>query len=716
MIQKEKWKPYFLFTILVFALYGNTLGHSYTGDDAVYITSNKFTQQGIKGIPDLCRYDMNYGLLLSKDAGLTVDKFNEMMNAFGNDGGNRRFRPLSYITFALEVTFFGKEITAPNTNNQVRYKGNPPVSHFINILLYLCSAFLFFSILCVLISKKNSSLEEGSGMSPSEHEKWYFSFPLIVTLLYLCHPIHTEIVANVKSRAEIMALLGALGALWFTLKYVDTHKYRTLLFSGLCLFGGLLSKENTIIFLAIIPLTLYYFTDSNLRKIMISIAPLLVAIVVFFLLRIRVLGWSFTAEIFPDIMNEPFVFATTGDMLATISVTLLHYVRLLIFPYTLTYDYSARHIEIVGWSNPFALFSLLFYVSIGLYAVYGMIKKKDVFSYAIWLYLIPLSVVSNLFYRMGTLMNERFIYFSSLGFAMLTGWVIYKYIPKVPSLNWHTKRVAMGILTFVLCLYAAKTISRNRVWKDNFTLFTTDVKTSKNGAMANNHAGMVYMLKAMNPDDSDEAQRRNEYCEKATQYLLHAIQIDTLYLAAHESLGYLYLNCHRDVAQAIHYFTKLHQLQAQRINAKIFYHVEALNIIPALLQANQITSTPEAIIQSLDELLNVRPDIGEAWYVRGIIYGQCLNNIDMALLNFERALYMDFHKTEDFYVNIGVAYAKAEYYARSLQCLLKAEELGGNNPITYFNLGVIYQKLGESEKAEFYFQKGKSLTRTSSAQ
>jgi len=688
MIKKEKLKPYFLFTILVFALYGNTLNHSYAGDDAVYITSNKFTQQGIKGIPDLCRYDMNYGMLLSFDKGLTVDKFNELMSVIGNDGGNRRFRPLSYITFALEVEFFGKEIIVPNTNNQVRFKGNAFVSHLVNILLYLFSACLLFSILNYLTPAKKS-----------------FSFPLIVTLLYICHPIHTEIVANVKSRAEIMALLGALGALWFTLKYIDTNKYRTLLFSGLCLFAGLLSKENTIIFLAIIPLTLYYFTDSSRRQLMISIVPLLVAIVVFFMIRIRIFGWAFTSEIYPDILNEPFVFATTGEMLATIFVTLLHYVRLLIFPHPLTYDYSARHFEITGWSNPVALFSLLLYVSLGLYAVYGMIKKKDVISYSIWLYLIPLSVVSNIFYRMGTLMNERFIYFSSLGFAMLTGWIIYKCIPKNPSLCRRSKWLTIAVLALVLGLYSAKTISRNRVWKDNFTLITTDVKTSKNGAMANNHAGHSYLMKARYPDNSDEARQKNEYCEKATQYLLHAVQLDTQYIAAHENLGYLYLNCHRDVALSIHYFTKLYQLQAQRINAKIDFHVDALNVIPALLNENQITSTPEAIIQSLDDLLNVRPDIGEAWYVRGVIYGQRLNNIEMAIMNFERALSMDFHKTEEFYVNIGVAYAKAENYSKSIQYLLKAEELGGNAPIIYYNLGVIYHRLGDSDKSDFYIRK-----------
>ena len=686
---KEKWWPYIIFGILTFVLYGNTLNHSYVGDDAVYITENKFTQQGIRGIPGICSYDMNFGVLLSYNEGMTVDEFNAMMSAFANDGGNRRFRPLSYITFALEVEFFGKEITVPNSNNGKRFIGNAFVSHLNNILLYLLSACLLFLILSHLFP-------------PDNDKKWYCTFPFIVVLLYLFHPVHTEVAANVKSRAEIMALLGSLGALWFTLKYADSNQKRNLVLSGICLFGAILSKENAATFLAIIPLTLYYFTDINRRKLFIALVPLLAALVVFFIIRTIILGWPQISDIYPDIMNEPFVFATKSDTIATIFVTLIQYVRLLLFPHPLTWDYSACYIEIAGWSNPLALFSLLFYLSIGMYAVYGLIKKKDVFSYAIWFYLIPLSVVCNLFYRMGTLMNERFIYFSSVGFAIGIGRLIYNYIPK-------SKRIAGIILIIMFGLYAAKTITRNRVWKDNFTLFTTDVKTSKNAAMANNHAGHACFLRAISPDTEDEARRKNEYCEKASFYLHNAIRIDTQYVAAHENLGYLYLYCNRDATQALHYFTKLYQLQSRRISTKVDFHVDAINMIPSLLAENKIISSPEALIQSLDELLDIRPDIGEAWYVRGVVYGQLLNNIDMALTNFEKALYMNFPKTDEFYVNMGVAYAKSGNYPNAIQYFLKAMESGSSAPIIYFNLGVIYQKLGDREKADFYIRKWKEM-------
>ncbi|MBK8044182.1 MAG: hypothetical protein IPK21_16950 [Haliscomenobacter sp.] len=44
-----------------FLLYANTLGHEYAQDDAIVITDNMFTAQGIKGIPGILQYDTFYG-------------------------------------------------------------------------------------------------------------------------------------------------------------------------------------------------------------------------------------------------------------------------------------------------------------------------------------------------------------------------------------------------------------------------------------------------------------------------------------------------------------------------------------------------------------------------------------------------------------------------------------------------------------------------------
>jgi hypothetical protein len=52
----------------------------------------------------------------------------------------------------------------------------------------------------------------------SERKRYWV---LIAALIYAAHPIHTEAVANIKGRDEIMSMLGSVFALYFTLKFID---------------------------------------------------------------------------------------------------------------------------------------------------------------------------------------------------------------------------------------------------------------------------------------------------------------------------------------------------------------------------------------------------------------------------------------------------------------------------------------------------------------
>ena len=76
--------------ILTFILYGNTLNHFYALDDVMVITNNRFTQQGIKGIPEIFKYDSFVGDFLSLYDDITADQLNKKL-AY-NVGG--RYRPL----------------------------------------------------------------------------------------------------------------------------------------------------------------------------------------------------------------------------------------------------------------------------------------------------------------------------------------------------------------------------------------------------------------------------------------------------------------------------------------------------------------------------------------------------------------------------------------------------------------------------------------------
>ena len=110
----------------------------------------------------------------------------------------------------------------------------------------------------------------------------------------------------------------------------------------------------------------------------------------------------------------------------------------------------------------------------------GVIKKK-MYGFALAFYWICFSIVSNLVFNVGTFMNERFLYFSSLGFCLLASWSIWKLIGITKIKTFSKKQYAYSLFIIVICgLFGFKTFNRNYAWKDNKTLFETDVKVSSN--------------------------------------------------------------------------------------------------------------------------------------------------------------------------------------------------------------------------------------------
>jgi len=81
-------------------------------------------------------------------------------------------------------------------------------------------------------------------------------------------------------------------------------------------------------------------------------------------------------------------------------------------------------------------------------------------------------------FQVGSLFNERFLYMSSVGFCLLVAYLLVRAKDKFNL----SMRTVIAILSIVLFLYSAKTISRNRVWVDSPTLFLTDAKTTPNSA------------------------------------------------------------------------------------------------------------------------------------------------------------------------------------------------------------------------------------------
>ncbi|MFP4664711.1 MAG: glycosyltransferase family 39 protein [Bacteroidales bacterium] len=191
------------FLILALILYGQSVNNGYNIDDNYVVEEHEQVQKGIKGIPEI----------------FTSRYHQEREQYFG-------YRPLTIAVYAIEYQIFGN---------------NPSVFHLLNVLWYAVLLIVLFRLLQILMPGHNS---------------WFF---LILLSIFAAHPIHSEVVLSLKNREEIFCfLLSALAWISFV-RYYDIRKWWHLI-SGLVLLAlAFLAKETAVIFVAIIPLSLYYF-------------------------------------------------------------------------------------------------------------------------------------------------------------------------------------------------------------------------------------------------------------------------------------------------------------------------------------------------------------------------------------------------------------------------------------------------------------------------
>lgn len=692
--------PIIILAVVSLALYINTLRNDYALDDSMVLIRNSFTQQGVSGIGDIFKYDTFTGFWVFNDSTRTVEQIVKEKKLLA--GG--RYRPLSLATFALEIELFGKDFY--DENEVYVGQGCPAINHAMNAIYYALTVVLLYLILVRLFPRKNDS--------------WWFSIPFIAALLFAFHPIHTEVVANVKGRDEILTLLGSLAALWWSIKYIDSKKMYYLILSGLALLCGLFSKENAIVFLAIVPLTLYYFTNAKWKEIGKVMIPLAVASVAFLAVRGMVLGWEHTEQT-KELMNDPFINMNFSERYGTIFVTLLMYIKLLFVPHPLTYDYYPWQIPKTELSDGLALLSLAIYLALGIYAIYGMIKKKDIASYSILFFLIPLAPVCNIFFAVGTLMNERFVFISSIGFCLLVAWFFAEVLPRITKNVAAAKYITAVVGIIVLCLFSLKVVSRNADWENDTVLFTTDVEVSSMSAKGNCAAGGRLLERAQSKAVKDDKELHDALCEKAIKYLKKSNEIyasdgkkdskkhssTAVYSDAMNLLGNSYFEI-GDIAKALDSYTKIIALYPQHDIANGNIHVVLMQT-PGMLRNKLTTSTVPELLEVLGTLIQVKPECGEAYYVLGVMYGRELGNMDASIQCFEKAETCKFEKNASYYKDLGVAYGISGNYAKSITALEKAIELDPDDDLTYTNLGYTYMNLGDNAKGQEYINKGEML-------
>ncbi len=208
---------YWILVVAVIVVFGNTLFNGYNYDDNLVTMHHPLTSKGIKSIGKI------------------------FTSPYYSNGADISFgyRPIVHLSFAIEHQFFGEK---------------PGVSHFFNLLIYLGCVLTFFKLI--------SSWFGQQGL--------FFAFAAAV--VFAVHPIHSEAVASIKNRDELLAFLFAMLAFVQLNKYADKQQWWRIGLVVLFFVIGLLAKKSIYPLVFLVPLVhLFVKNQSSLKTIIITI-------------------------------------------------------------------------------------------------------------------------------------------------------------------------------------------------------------------------------------------------------------------------------------------------------------------------------------------------------------------------------------------------------------------------------------------------------------
>lgn len=254
--------------LVAWIAYANALHNNLVFDDVAFSAGNRISNLDFSSI----------GLYFTSDVWAST----------GNQSG--LYRPLFLLAVAAEATIFGDW-----------YVGY----HLVNVLLHSLVALALFSLVRYLLSAT------GSVPRPAAYAA------LLSVLVFVVHPINTEVVNSIFNRSGMLVTLGVVAGLcWFLPKVKNSPGTA---WAGISLLYMLIlfCKETAIMFPAILVATLLFDTPGNwrirLRKC-IPVVWMILPVVLFFVFRSIALSPAETPGALAQTIAEVLVEQAVADV------------------------------------------------------------------------------------------------------------------------------------------------------------------------------------------------------------------------------------------------------------------------------------------------------------------------------------------------------------------------------------------------------------------
>lgn len=593
--------------------------------------------------------------------------------AMDDNTSHKSYRPLCILSFRVNAYWSGLE---------------PLYFHAVNVLLHaVVSALMGYICSTAVFQDRTQALASA--------------------LLFAVHPVHTEAVAGIVGRADVMSCLLFLLAFLCYIRSVEGNPpphcfpgtsspllLLLSLFLGTC---AMLVKETGVtVFgvcvvydLQILCLRRFLRTSSSEHtKNMWDVAApflkraLLVSCHVIVVLGYRIYIMGGSMPLFSEQDNPASFSPYLLSRFLTFSYLLAFNALLLLGPITLCYDWQVGSIPLVHsvWDirnvSTLVLVAVLF--SLVLHCLTGTKRTghREVVVGLLFL-IFPFIPASNLFFRVGFVVAERVLYMPSMGFCILCVHGLKRLSSRVGPRGSSAVTICFLLL---LVLFSWKSVSQSKCWRSRESLFRSGVQTLPHNAKV--HYNYANFLK----DQSRKEEAINHYKTVLRLYPRHS--------SALNNLGTLTTN----ITAAEEYYRKALDISPQ--------HSRALFNLGNLLKTQSRNEEAEAVLResllhglyfadaysSLGSLLadQKRHQEAEEVYLAGI--KNCPESSDLQ------------NNYGVFLVDVGAPQKAVSHYHIALQ-------LRPNHHVAMLNLGRLYRSLNQNSEAEMWYKKALQISR-----
>ena len=507
-------------------------------------------------------------------------------------------------------------------------------------------------------------------------------------IAFAVHPVHTEAVAGISGRPELLAAVFFMLAMHLHRRAPGAGSASLAYRAGalVCFAGALLSKESAMTLILILPVMDALFpakgsegqpvrprsaafavaasrepATARQARIVTDYLPLVGVAVAYLLVRRAVLGSITISEsaIAPldnplvPITTDPFggrMGATAAEAVMTAFAVVAEYARLLVWPARLSPDYSYNQIPLVTSALDGRFLAGVAVVAVCLVSVAVLWRRNRVAAFGLAFLALTFSIVSNFLITIGTICAERLMYLPSAGalIAVAVG------LEHLAGSAMARRRLVAGAIAILIVLGAVRTLTRNRDWNNEVTLWSAAVQAAPRSARVQSEYGRILMAQAENLAEAGRTADAEELYSGAQSHFETALNIYPSYSPAIEGLAMIH-SLHGRFDEAIVLYERAVQAwpgnfaaltnwgsalweRARRTGAR----APALHEQGRIAEANELIREADAgsqkALEKIDRAIAMMPSYAHAHLIRAQILDTYASDRAGAIAEFEEVL------------------------------------------------------------------------------